>query len=195
MAAIIGLLAVTVLALVKNPHVNDQYRAYFIDRTTDCWPLPIDGAIAWGEQLSFVGAAAVSPTYPLRRCGWMEPQDTGTWSMGPEAVLRLNPGPRARDLLLDLEMLPFVTTESPVQTVRLTLAGTDLATLTLDAASSPQHRFILPAALASSSGPIDVGFHFPTAHSPSAAGMNDDRRRLAIRLLSVRITEADGTAH
>ena len=45
-----------VVWLVFNPNVSDRYRAYFIERSTDCWPGNPSGAIEPNQTISFADA-------------------------------------------------------------------------------------------------------------------------------------------
>lgn len=188
------LVEATVAVLALMPNVPDRFRAYYIDRTTDCWPLDISGRYAFGEVVSFLPPRTEAQA-GIMRCGWLGPQDTGTWSTGPESRLRFAvPDPPA-DLVLDLELIPFVTTPQPVQTIRIDVNGAGLDTIQLEG-TQPRHQLLrIPAAaVALGDERIDVDFRFPGAHSPASVGINSDRRLLAIRLLSVKLTRpGEGT--
>jgi len=190
LAGLIVLFAGAVLAMMLNPQVSRAYRAYFIDRSTDCWRLPVKGTMAMDETISLVGRQADGPTFALRHCGWMEPQETGTWSTGPEASLRLDPGLRDGDLVLDLEMLGYLPKEQPSQRVWINLAGRVLAELVLEADTPPHHSIVLPAESIGPSGPIDLGFYFPDATALTSAGSSGISNHLAVRILSLRLSPA-----
>lgn len=180
-----------VAALALSPQVDDRFRAFFIDRTTDCWPLDVSGAYALGEPVSLLPPKSGAQT-DILRCGWLGPQDTGTWSTGRESRLRFAVADPPTDLLLDLELVPFVTLPQPVQTVRIDVNGRGIDTIQLEG-NDPRHQILrIPRDVVDLGDErIDVDFRFPSAHSPASAGLNNDRRLLAIRLLSVTLTRAE----
>ena len=194
---LLGLLAgfeLFVGILILFPQVPEQFRAYYIDRSTDCWPFEVSGAYRLGATVSFVRPA--SPGIGnLKVCGWLDPEDTGTWSIGPEARLRFRVPPPVADLLLELDMLAFVATGLPEQVVNLTVNGSPLETLRLGPVSSGKKYFRIPRALVLENwGVVELWMQFPTARSPASLGINNDQRRLAVRLRSVRLTLARSPA-
>lgn len=181
----------TVAVLALMPQVDERYRAFFIDRTTDCWPLDVAGTYDLGETVSLMPPKSAEQTAILR-CGWLAPQETGTWALGPEAELRLNVPDPPTDLLLDLELVPFNIDQHPVQTVRVYVNGKGLQTLQLEGTDARHLEIAIPADyVALGDQRIDVGFGFPSAHAPVEFGINNDKRRLSIRLLSLRLTRAE----
>jgi hypothetical protein len=179
--------AAAVCLMVLHPRVSDAYRAFYLDKTTDCWPLPVSGRVALDTDISFVGLESGKVTRGLRRCGWLDPQETGTWASGPEARLLLNPGQRERDLQLILDVLPFFTAAYPTQSVGVELNGKRVADWVLDRNSEPRQTIALPLDRIGETGPIEIAFHLPDAVSPAQAGLNQDRRRVSIRLLSLHL--------
>src|SRR5690606_15773615 len=115
--AALVLFEAAVLCMIATPRVSDAYRAYFIERSTDCWPQEVPGRLRLGERVSFLKADAAGTAAGLKVCGWIPAAGTGTYSSGPEARLRLAAGPPAGELLLELELLPYVTPAHPVQRV------------------------------------------------------------------------------
>jgi hypothetical protein len=181
--------AVAVLAFL--PQVPDRFRAFFIDRTTDCWPIDVSGEYALGETVSYLPPKSAAQTGTMR-CGWLGPQDTGTWSSGPESRLRFAVADPPADLVLDLELIPFVTDVQPVQTIRISVNGKGIDTIQLEGSEARHQMFSIPGEIvALGDERIDVDFQFPSAHSPARAGINADRRLLALRLLSARVIRAE----
>jgi hypothetical protein len=181
----------TVAVLAMMPKVDERYRAFFIDRTSDCWRLAPPGTYTMGATVSFLPPKRPEITN-LMRCGWLGPQDTGLWSVGSESELRIAVADPPSDLLLDLELIPFNTTERPVQTIRIFINGRGLDTLQLEGTEARHVVIPIPADyVAEGEERIDIGFGFPGAYAPADVGINDDDRRLSIRLLSLRLTKAE----
>ena len=181
----------TVAALALMPRVEEPYRAFFVDRTTDCWRLDVSGAYAMGETVSFLPPKSGAQS-ALLRCGWLSAQDTGTWARGPEAELRIAVLDPPTGLVLDLELVPFNTTERPVQTVRVFVNGKGLDTLQIEGTEARHVVIPIPAEyVALGDERVDVGFGFPSAYAPAEVGLNSDQRRLSVRLLSLRVTRAE----
>ena len=88
-------------------------------------------------------------------------------------------------------MLPFTAATLPEQRVELALNGAPLESLRLGPLSTGTKLFRIPrASILANWGRIDLRFGLPDAKSPLATGVNSDRRRLAIRLLSARLSLA-----
>lgn len=183
---------VGVLAL--NPRVSEPFRAYYIDRTSDCWPLPITGQFELGKTLSFL-AGSPDPVHHNRLCGWIDPEATGTWSVGNEARLRFRVPFAPSDVLLELDLLPFTAEGLPEQTVLFTVNGTPLEVLRLGPFSTGLKYFRIPRqVLLDNWGRLDLEMRFPNAQAPVTLGVNNDRRKLAVRIISARLTLAEGAA-
>ena len=188
----IVLFEAVVAVLALNPQVSEPFRAYFIDKTTDCNRyLDVSGTYALGETVSLVLPKTAAQT-DILRCGWLGPQDTGTWSSGPESRLRFALADPPSAVVLDLELIPFVTEPQPVQTVRITVNGRGLDTIQLEG-NDPRHVLVeIPLDIVDLGDErVDVDFTFPSAHSPASASINNDKRLLGIRLLSVKLTRAN----
>jgi hypothetical protein len=183
------LVEAAITALILVPRVDPQYRAFFIDRSTDCWPLPVSGQYRLGDTLSFVRPASPGVA-ALKVCGWTDADDSGTWSIGNDARLRFHvPLAVAGDLRLTLDMLPFVAGPLTEQAVTLRVNGSEIETVQLGGASRGKKFFRIPRALVEASwGTVDLRFILPDATAPVAVGVNNDRRRLGIRLISLRLS-------
>ncbi len=179
--------SVAVLAL--NPQVPERFRAFFIERTTDCWPIEVSGHYTLGEKVSFMPGAP--GTRDLTVCGWSQPTVEGTWAQGPEARLRFAVDPPKVPLNLELEILGFVTVKQLVQRIVVNVNGRALTTLVLQNGTPGRQIIRIPPAVAAlGNGKIEVTFLFPDAVTPQSQGLGSDRRRLAARLLSVRLAPA-----
>lgn len=176
-----------VIALAFNPNVSDRYRAFFIERTTDCWPADVSGEIVPGQRVSFLKADAKGPARTLRRCGWLDAEGTGTWSIGPESRLLLMLPRPDEATIVELDLLPFTAEAHPLQRVEVTANGRSVSSLRLDAKSAAKHEIELPAGTAEPDGRLELALHFPDAISPRDIGLSTDRRNLAVRLIFVTL--------
>ncbi len=170
---------IAVVAMMLAPQVEAQYRAVFIDRSSDCWPHPVSGVIEPNQMVSFFTTEADSPATHVLRCGWLAPEATGTWSLGTEARLLLSLPP-GRQSTLDLDLVPF----GERQRVGVTIAGQPVADWTLTPDGTRQYSVALPAI---AEGTVEIAFHFPDAVSPRDLGLSNDRRKFAIRLLTATL--------
>lgn len=187
----IGVLAafeLGVVWLVFNPNVSDRYRAYFIQRTTDCWPGDPSGMIEPNQPISFAETEVSDAAKNILLCGWLDTEATGTWSYGPEArlLLQLKSGSAAQ---LDFNLLPFVTQDHPRQRVSITANDQPLSELELTANSAPEITITLPPTAMPEDGRVDLGFQLPDAVSLRELGISTDRRKLGIRLLSLTVRQ------
>jgi hypothetical protein len=192
-AGLIGLFELGVLVALANPDVSADYRRFFIDRTTNCWTRDVAGERRFGQTIDMVIAEGTDPYRHagslMLVCGWLSPSGTGTWSIGPEAALRFDTSAiKGNDLDLHLELLPYVSDTHPTQRVTASVAGEEVAALTLDKNSLRQQTIHIPARLvdAAPGGKLDLWFAFPDAISPQTLKINDDNRKLAIRLITLR---------
>ena len=177
-AGVLIVFELAVLGMIAMPNVDPQYRAVYIERTSECWPHNVSGSIEPGGRISFL-AETDGRSKPLLRCGWLEPEDVGTWSIGPESrlLLQLEPG---RAATVDIEVMPFADSQdvvvnanrAPLTEWTLTKAGPSLQTLEIPAIAD---------------GRLELAFHFPDTTSPHDLGLSNDGRALAIRLLSLTL--------
>lgn len=192
-AGLVGLFELGVLVALVNPDVPADYRRFFIERSTNCWIRDVAGERRFGQTLDMVIADGTDPHRLagglVLVCGWMQPSNTGTWSIGPEAALRFDVAAiKGHDLELHIDLLPYVSDTHPTQRVPITAGGEEVATLTLDKDSGREQTIRIPARLvdAAPDGKLDIWFAFPDTISPHTLGMSDDTRKLAIRLVTLR---------
>jgi hypothetical protein len=194
-AALIVAFEVGVLLTAVHPDVAEEYADYYISRSSDCWATAASGSIPLNVTLGLVGGP--NPWPPVARhvlvCGWIGPLVVGTWSHGPTSRLRLrlDPVPWA-DVLLHLELKPLVVAEHPMQRAEFLANGQPIGRLEFTETSDAHQAIRLSARLiaASNDGLVDIEIHLPDAISPKALGVATDNRRLAIRLLSMRLETA-----
>lgn len=175
------------LLLAASPRVSAAYRAYYIERSTDCWPTEVAGTLPSSGRVWFSETRVEAPARAVLNCGWTSPQQTGVWSIGQEARLVLKPqgtGPWA----VDFDIMPFVADSHPRQRVRISAGSTTLSELELRRGSPISHRLVIPSNLADPDGRILLVLALPDHVSPMELGYGLDRRELAVRLLSMQVT-------
>lgn len=186
---LIGVIAafeLSVLVLILNPNVSDRYRAFFIDKTTDCWPEAVSGEIRLGQPVSLLKAGAKGVASNLLVCGWLPADENGTWSEGPESRLLLQlPREVAGDVQVELKLLPFTASNHPLQRVAILANEVEVAALELTEASSDNLVLSIPDTLIGRDGRLELAFVMSDVVSLRELGLSLDRRKLGIRLLSL----------
>ncbi len=189
-ASLIALEAL-VVAWAATPNVDPVYRAVYVDRTSDCYPLAVSGAYRLGERLSFATDGDADKRLAVTRCGFREPDRVGSWSDGKESRLRFRLDRGAADLALELELAPFISDAVTVQRVLVDANDTRVADLVLteprlETISVPISRDLLsPAEMV-----LDITLTYPDAISPLELGLSKDRYAYAIHLVALRLGDA-----
>ncbi len=151
-----------VVWLMLHPDVPEDFRAYYIDRSTTCLNQPVPGTYAFGTVVDFTSDGR-EQAMPLRVCGWEGPAGDGTHAVGTSSRLRFRgePQPGSHALVLDLAA---ITRDGEPQPQRVeVLIDADL-TATLDVALPEPQSFSLPVpedALAD--GTLELILRFPDA--------------------------------
>lgn len=169
LAGLLVLVQVAILAAALAPSVAPDYRAFYIERSTDCYPLPVSGAYRLGERVSF-GPASEGKRATLARCGWRDPEAQGSWSDGDRSMLRFAIPPHPTDLVLELNVRPYLDAQTPRQRIEVSANGTPLETLELVEKSPAIHRIAIPASLVGTSGLLDLTLRYPDARPLTGAG-------------------------
>lgn len=149
--------------------------------------------LAWSRSLVFPGnrglpfetdlTQLVAPAFrQLAPEGWSDPEPWGVWNDGPEAILRfpaLPDHPSGVDLEIDL--LGFISPESPRQRVVLYRGENKLAETTLDRIN-PKTTLHLTIPVEHTRDGFDLRLRMEDARSPASLGMHADPRQLAAAL-------------
>jgi len=98
--ALIALFGAVVLYMVLNPRVADDYRSYYIDRTSSCFPRLISFYYPLGAPVSFVKDRNGYERDTIRWCGFMPVKNDGIKSFGDYGILKLKFPMPDDDLLL-----------------------------------------------------------------------------------------------
>lgn len=166
LAALIAMLELIVLWQALHPRVSDNYRAYYIDRTTTCLPQQVTGAYALGTTLDFRSGG--DETRELRPCGWSGPAGDGLHSVGQSSRLRFHVG-APRDLLLTLELTGTTLPGPPQQRVLVSAGGQALDQWLVTPDRTESFSLAVPAAAIDAAGYLDLLFDYPDAINPGRA--------------------------
>lgn len=188
LAALLVLIQAAIFIAALYPAVTPDYRAYYIDRSTDCYPLPVAGTYRLGDRVSF-GAAAEGKRASLTRCGWRDPEAQGSWSDGDRSMLRFAVEPQPTDLVLELNARPYLDPETPSQRIEVAANGCPLETLELTDKGPTTHRVVIPSDVVGTTGWLDLTFTYPDARPLTAAGSG--KRFYALFLYDLTLRRLD----
>jgi hypothetical protein len=162
LAALLFAFEAFVVWLMLNPDVPEDFRAYYIDRTTTCLNQPVPGTYRFGTLVDFTSDGR-EQAMPLRVCGWEGPAGDGTHAVGTSSRLRFRgkPQPGAHQLLLDLAAITRAGEPQP-QRVEVTVDGEPVATL--EVTDPEPQSFTLPVPRdALADGTVELILGFPDA--------------------------------
>lgn len=116
-----GYLAVAFLA--AHPHVDSEYDAHYLHRTSNCWiptAMRVNAPMPPPPALVEIGQLSHPESCRYMRLGWWDLEGWGAWSNGDKATLELprKPGARAVELVLRGAPAP-----APATHVRFRLDG------------------------------------------------------------------------
>jgi hypothetical protein len=183
LAAILALLELAVLWQALHPNVPDNYRAYYLDRTTTCLAQAVTGAYQLGTEIDFRSGGP--DTRELLPCGWNGPAGDGMHSVGETSRLRFavdEPQP----LTLMLELTAVTLPGATVQQVAVSINDTPLDTLTVPAGATQRFTLTTPADAIGEDGMIDVNLDFPDAVNPNGRTANTHWR--AVKLTAAALS-------
>lgn len=163
LAALLAGFELTVLWQALHPRVSDDYRAYYIDRTTTCLPQLVTGAYELGTVLDF--RAGGDETRELRPCGWTGPAGDGLHSVGQSSRLRFHVG-AISDLLLTLELSGVTLPGPPQQRVVVSAGDIALGQWLVTPDQTENFSLAIPAAAIDAEGYLDLLLDYPDAISP-----------------------------
>lgn len=186
-AALLFALEAGVVWLMLHPNVPEDFRAYYIDRTTTCLNQPVSGAYAFGTTVSFL-PEGVDVAKPLRVCGWEGPAGDGTHAVGTSSRLRFVGTASSGPQVLQLE-LAAVTKDGVVQPQRVDVVvdGEPVGQLRVDEAEPDVFSLALPADV-TADGHVEMLLEFPDA---VRMGRTDpDTRWRSVKLTSAGVVPA-----
>jgi hypothetical protein len=182
LAAALAATEITILALALSPKVGQDYRAFYIDRTTTCLNRETAGSYLVGQTVSFRrdGGKAASN---IKVCGWTGPAGDGTHSLGDTSRLRVkveNPGP----LVATIEMSAVLRAPVFRQRVVISVNGDEVDRMILTEPTPRKFTFAVPGRAPT----LEISFDYLDGIAPNRSASNIYRR--AIKLISFKLAEA-----
>ncbi|RRH97194.1 hypothetical protein EH240_21435 [Mesorhizobium tamadayense] len=184
MAGALAAAEIAILGLALNPNVNEDYRAYYVDKTTTCLNRDAVGRYTPGRTVSFRSDDA-RETAGMRVCGWSGPVADGTHSLGESSRLRLALPPLRDGLRATLEMAAVIRPPQTWQRIVISANGTDVYRAMLSGDLATTVSFVIPHAVLAGKATLDMRFDYPDAIPQSADASNIYNR--AIKLRSFRL--------
>ncbi|RWA64615.1 MAG: hypothetical protein E5X49_28685 [Mesorhizobium sp.] len=185
LAAALAAAELAILALALNPNVNNDYRAYYIDKSTTCLNRDAVGRYTPGRTVSFRSDGAREAT-AMMVCGWSGPVADGTHSLGETSRLRLAlPSPPGEGFLATLQMAAVIRPPQLSQRVVISANGVRLHQATLSGPAPTTVTLAIPRAALPDSGMLEIEFDYPDGIAQSPAASNIYNR--SIKLISFRL--------
>lgn len=185
-AGLVILVELAAVVLMLRPSVDPAYRAYYIDKTSDCWPHRTAAAYKLGTRLSFTVPPDGPEFTPNKICGWFYPDAGGTWSYGRFSRLAFVFPPADLPLRLTIEAAAMVDATHPRQPVVVSANGQQVGTLAFSSPTPALQHLMLPPAIAAT-GRVDLRFDYPGARPGTAMSPNADPHLRAIRVVSLTL--------
>ncbi|MEO6013331.1 MAG: hypothetical protein ABIQ30_07080 [Devosia sp.] len=182
---LIALFGAIVLWMMLNPRVTDDYRSYYIDRTSSCFPRLISFYYPLGAPVSFVKGRNGYDRDTIRWCGFMPVKNDGIKSFGDYGVLKLKFPLPDDDLLLTFSSWANTGTDKPARDVGIVVNGERVGKVTFTNAKRVNGRFVIPRSVAKlGDGALEIRFEVPRI---APAGTNSEPVTLQVRLEAVRL--------
>ena len=172
--------------LALHPHVDGNYRAYYIDQSTTCLNKPVTGAYELGATVSFMPDDQPGARH-LRVCGWAGPGGDGTHSAGTSSRLRFAVPDGTRSLILQMWVTAVVAPDGRDQQIVLRSSnGVTIGEATIPAGVTKVLEFeVPPTAISRTRKRLDLVLSYPDAAAMSPH-VGDTNYR-AIKLMSVQL--------
>jgi len=183
LAAMLALFELAIFWQALHPRVPDDYRAYYIDRTTTCLAQPVTGAYVVGTEIDFRSGGP--DTRELRPCGWDGPAGDGMHSIGETSRLRFAVQ-RPQPLTLMLELAGVTISDAAQQRVLVSAGAIELGTLSVPAGQARRFTLDVPPQAIAADGMIDIALDFPDAVNPGGRTANTHWR--AVKLTAASLT-------
>ena len=193
--ALFGAFELVVIWLAFHPNVAEDYRAYYIDRTSSCFPRDesaANGAYILGTPISFVPDRWGHTRDNLRWCGFIASSGPGIRTFGDYGIVRLRFAPPAEDLRVTFTGFANANNKDPAREVTIVANGTAIGTVSFTDARRVTGEAIVPAnvAAANPAGGLDLRFEVPRIAPP---GTNSEPITLQLRLQALRVAAASDT--
>ncbi len=122
--------------------------------------------------------------------GWAPPEKTHRWTVGAESRCSLPPFAASPDIVLVLDIKPYVDSDCPSQTVMLAIDGRLLATICLT--DQRVMGFRMPAGTKAASLHALSFTHLNSRLSRAPAGLDHDGLPLGVMVISLRLYRLQG---
>ena len=140
----------------------------------------------WGQEISFLGAASNLPDQKYLS-GFSGYEEGGTWTDGPEAILRLSVPQPERDLMLEAEVGAMIVGTQKVQRTKIYVNDEMAGEWVLSSLDLANHQLIIPRKLIGDDGKLLLRFEIIEPSSPQELGMGADTRKLGLRFSKLRV--------
>jgi hypothetical protein len=181
----IALFGLVVVWLALNPRVDADYYAYYIDRSSSCFPRVISGHYPIGEPVSFVAGRNGYKRDTVRWCGFMPVKNDGIKSFGDYGILKMTFDIPDEDLLLTFSSWANTSSGKPEREVAIVVNKQQVGTIVFKDARRVNGSMVIPEAVAKAGeGELEIRFEVPRIAPP---GTNSEPVTLQIRLEAVRI--------
>lgn len=188
--AAVLLLAVeaAIVLLMLTPQVSADYRAYYLERSTSCWPRAVTGRYRLGQPVSFRDDPDGRAAIRHRQCGWIAPFEAGSWSRGDRARLYFAFDVPTAGVDIALLANGYVGEGHPSQRVAVSVNGVLLDELLFTPQSQDLRVLrVSPDVAGLDAAGLTIQFDFPDRISPAAMGVSDDSRELGMLLAEMMI--------
>lgn len=191
-AAVVALFELGSLWLALHPNVDNDYRAYFLDKTTTCLNQSVSGKYTLGERISFT-SYGWGPGKNIKVCGWDGPAGNGLHSVGEESRLRFRFAGSPPPARLNIGIEAIVAQDHPFQRVILTGNGVRIAEVEVRANRIGIFDLDLPPAVfADHPHLLDLKLSYPDAVRMNPGDADVIKR--AIKLRWAELDPAEGLA-
>lgn len=186
-AAVIGF-ELWAASLMLSPQVSADYRQYYLERSTDCWPVATSGAYRLGDTLSFRDDAAGLASRRFKTCGWVTPFSAGTWSKGDRARLHFAFDVPPQGVVVALLAQGYIGGDHLAQRVEVEVNGVRVDDLVF----TPQTQGLATVLVGTDVAALDpkglnIQFQFPDRISPLEMGLGEDKRELGMLIEEMMI--------
>ena len=183
---LLGLVEIVVLWQALHPDVSENYRAYYITRTTTCLQQPVTGAYRLGSVVDFTNAGDMDAARELLPCGWEHANDDGRQSLGESSRMRFFVG-APQDLTLTVTAKGINLNDAGDRIVQMFAGEQPIGEASLGAEATETFTFLVPAS-AIQDGFLDLRLDFPNAIETSPGISNTYWR--SIKLISAQLSPA-----
>lgn len=184
----IPLIAIAALALAEllligyaaTPAVTDNYRAYYIDRSTTCLERPASGTYRFGKTLQLREGADAAFS-KLVVCGFGYGQPDGAWLQGNVAKLEFS-DPPAGPLVLEFNAAAVLNSNWPSQHLTIRANGEAVGSFDFAGPDNVVHRVAIPADIVTRNPErLELNLELADTRTDRSTPLTAQRRSLFLR--------------